>query len=726
MTKTQLMPASVSITKNGSSLKMSKLAYSLGNISVDMVRNIGIIAHIDAGKTTVTENMLYFTGYKYKIGSVDDGTTVMDWMDLERERGITITAAATTCYWRGYQMNVIDTPGHVDFTAEVERSLRVLDGGIVIFDAVAGVQSQSEVVWRQADKYRIPRICFVNKMDRTGASLSRTVDMIEKKLHTKVMLIQLPWGDEERFRGVIDLIEERAWSFDDDVSALSCSEIPPEYLGLVEEHREILLERLAEADEGFMAAYLGGGNILPADIKRALRRVTIELRGVPVLCGSGLRNKGIQPLLDAVVDYLPSPIDIPPVTGMEFRGDKKITRITSDDESFAALAFKITVDPFMGRMVYLRVYSGKIKTGAQVFNSTRERKERLGRLLRMQANHCEEVEESRSGDIVVALGLKNTFSGDTLCDIKEPILLEAISFPPPVISVALEARTKVEQGKIVEALSKLSEEDPTFKCYYDRETGQTIISGIGQLHLDVITERLRRDFNLDVKVGRPQVAYKETISKSVRSEGRFIKQVGGHGQYGHVWLEIEPAERNSGIQFISRMRGGVIPEEYVPAVEAGVRDAAERGSMAGYPLVDIKVTLVDGSFHEVDSSEIAFRMAGSIALKEGVKKCSPVLLEPVMRFEVVTPKEFLGDVLGGLDARRAQIENLETQGELMIIHGSIPLAETFGYVTSLRSATQGRAVHSVEFSHYVELPLAMADQVISRVRIVSPFTGRGR
>jgi elongation factor G len=677
------------------------------------IRNIGIIAHIDAGKTTITERVLYYTGRTYKVGEVDEGTAVMDWMEQERERGITITAAATTCYWLGHRINIIDTPGHVDFTAEVERSLRVLDGGVVIFDAVAGVQPQSETVWRQADSYRVPRICFVNKMDRVGADLHRTVAMMGELLRAKAVPIQLPLGEEKSFEGVIDLVENKAWIFPEGIDSLPVeTDIPQDYVKRAGEQRSILLERLAEEDAQLMEAYLEGHTITALEIKTALRRASLANKVVPVLCGSALRNKGIQPLLDAIVNYLPSPLDVPPVEGTHPKTGKVLTRPASEAAPFSALAFKVVSDPFVGRLVYFRVYSGKVKAKAQVLNSTREQKERLGRLLRMHANRREEVDEVYAGGIAAALGLKNTFTGDTLCDPAKPILLEAIRFPEPVISMAIEPKTKADQDRIGSALVKLTEEDPTFETSYDHETGQTIISGMGELHLEILLERMRREFGVEARTGRPQVAYKETITQPTQAEGRFIKQFGGRGQYGRVMLKLEPGERGSGFAFTNRIRAGSIPKEFIPAVEAGVKEALERGVLANYPIVDIKVTLYDGSFHEVDSSELAFKMAGSIALKEGVRRAKPTLLEPIMKLDVFTLEQFLGDILGDLDARRAQIEGIGVQGDTRVIQALIPLGETFGYATSLRSLSQGRATYSMEFHHYQELPPALLEQII--------------
>jgi len=679
---------------------------------LDHIRNIAIIAHIDAGKTTVTERILYYTGRTYKIGEVDEGTAVMDWMEQERKRGITITAAATTCYWQGHRINIIDTPGHVDFTAEVERSLRVLDGGVVVFDAVAGVEAQSETVWRQADRYKVPRICFINKMDRIGANFNRTLSMVEDRLKARPLPVQLPLGSEASFQGIIDLVENKAWSFDGrpDSDPLEVS-IPESAQAMCSKFHHELVEKLAEIDEQILGAYLGGNSITPAELRAGLRRVTLANKGIPILCGSALRNKGIQPLLDAIVSYLPSPLDIPPVRAIDSRLGVEVTRPVSDDAPFSALAFKVVSDPFMGRLVYLRVYSGRVGVGSQVFNATRGKKERIGRLLLMHANRREEVTEADTGAIVATLGLKNTFTGDTLCHSSQPVLLESIRFPEPVLSTAIEPKTRADQDKMGEALSRLAEEDPTFKVKYDEETGQTIISGMGELHLEVLVSRLLSEFRVGAKVGKPQVAYKETITIPVRAEGKFIRQTGGRGQYGHVCLQLEPGERGSGFQFVDCIKGAAIPKQYIPAAEAGIREAMESGVLAGYPVVDIKVSLYDGSYHEVDSSEIAFKMAGSMALKDGVRKAKPILLEPIMKLDIVTPEQFLGDIIGDLNSRRGRVEAIETHGEWCTIHSFIPLAETFGYTTNLRSLTQGRATHAMEFYQYQELPAELAEKI---------------
>ncbi len=683
---------------------------------LERIRNIGIIAHIDAGKTTLTERILYYTGRTYKLGDVDDGTAVMDWMAQERERGITITAAATTCHWLDHRINIIDTPGHVDFTAEVERSLRVLDGGIVVFDAVAGVEPQSETVWRQADRYGVPRICFVNKMDRIGADFHRTVDMIKERLGASALPIQLPLGAEGSFEGVIDIVAERMWVFSDDPNESPVAkDIPHDYEEVSSRYREELIERLAESDDRLMALYLEGGTINASAIKEALRRATIANRVVPVLCGSALRNKGIQPMLDAIIFYLPSPINVPPVVGIDPKSGKELQRSPTDGAPFSALAFKIVSDPFIGRLVYFRVYSGKVEAGAQVYNSRRERRERIGRLLQMHANRREEIRRVEAGDIAAALGLKDTFTGDTLCHPGAPIVLEAIRFPQPVLSVTIEPKSRADQDRLDDALTKLAQEDPTFIAYYDEEMGQTIISGMGELHLEVIVDRLLREFQVGANVGKPRVAYRETITVPVKVEGRFIKQTGGRGQYGHVWIELQPGGRGSGFEFVNEIKGAIIPKRYIPYVESGVREAMESGVLAGYPLVDIKATLYDGSFHEVDSSDIAFRIAGSMALKDGVRRAKPILLEPVMKMEVVTPEEFMGDILGDLNSRRGQVASIDSRGATKIIRCFIPLAETFGYATDLRSLSQGRATYVMEFHRYEELPQNLAEQLIVKV-----------
>ncbi|MDE2861308.1 MAG: elongation factor G [Chloroflexota bacterium] len=680
---------------------------------VDRIRNIGFIAHIDAGKTTVTERVLFFSGRTYKMGDVDQGTTVMDWMSQERERGITITAAATTCEWRDHRINIIDTPGHVDFTAEVERSLRVLDGGVVVFDAVAGVQPQSETVWRQADRYRVPRICFINKMDRVGAGFHRTVDMIAHRFKTNPVPVQLPVGEEDAFRGVVDLLEETAFMFGENGNYVPQeSPVPQEMLEEVRNYRDRLVEKVAETDDILMTKYLEEEPITTEEIRAALRRATISNALVPVLCGSALRNKGIQLLMDAICYYLPSPLDVSAMSGTRPGSGEEVLVEPDEDAPFSALAFKVMTDPHVGRLVYLRVYSGQAKSGASVYNSTKGMRERLGRVLSMHANRREETEVVSAGNIAAAVGLKNTFTGDTICTEGSPVVLESIRFPDPVVSVAIEPRSRMDQDKLIDSLIKLSEEDPTFRTSVDDETGQTIMAGMGELHLEVLVERLRREFQVAANIGRPRVSYREAITRPARAEGRFVRQTGGHGQYGHVWLEIEPLERNQGVQFENRIVGAAIPREFIPAVEKGAREALETGVMAGYPIVDVKVTLVDGSFHPVDSSEMAFKMAGSLAVKEGVRRASAVLLEPVMEIEVVTPGEFLGEVLSDLGGRRSRIRSIEGQESVQIVRAYVPLAETFGYITTLRSLTQGRASQSMEFDHYDEVPQGVAQDLV--------------
>ena len=687
---------------------------------LERIRNIGIIAHIDAGKTTATERILYYTGLTYKIGEVDEGTAVMDWMEQERERGITITAAAITCYWRDHRINIIDTPGHVDFTAEVERSLRVLDGGVVLFDGVAGVEAQSETVWRQADKYHVPRICFVNKMERLGADFHRTVSMIESRLKATPLPVQLPIGSGVSFKGIVDLIDGKAWTYEEAPDKVPQEiAIPESMQAQCNVYRQAMIEKLAEIDDHILVAYLEGDEIAATDLRQAVRKATLADKVVPVLCGSALQNTGVRKLLDAIVGYLPSPADMPPVRAVDTKAGSEVTRPASDEAPFSALAFKVVTDPYMGRLVYFRVYSGRVRAGAQIYNSTRSKSERIGRLLLMQSNRREELDVVDTGAIVATVGLKNTFTGDTLCQSNQPVILESIRFPEPVLSVAIEPRTRADQDKMGDALRKLTEEDPTFKVYNDEETGQTVIAGMGELHLEIITHRLLTEFGVGAKVGRPRVAYKETITLPVQSEGRFVRQTGGHGQYGHVIIEMEPTARGSGFEFTNRIRGATIPKQYIPAVGAGVKDAMETGVLAGYPMVDVKVALIDGSYHEVDSSELAFRVAGSMAFKNGVRKAKPVLLEPIMKLEVVTPKEYLGDIIGDLSAKRGRIELIETHGDTCIIQALLPLAETFGYATSLRSQTQGRATHSLEFHSYQELPNEVAGKITDTVGFVN-------
>jgi elongation factor G len=682
---------------------------------LDKIRNIGIIAHIDAGKTTTTERILFYTGRTYKVGEVHDGTAVMDWMVQERERGITITSAATTCQWNDHRINIIDTPGHVDFTAEVERSLRVLDGGVVVLDAVAGVEAQSETVWRQADRYGVPRICFINKMDRVGADFERTIGMIEERLGAKTVAIQLPLGKESLYRGVIDLIRKKAWIFPNEVTEKpEETDIPEDMVKEAGEARHRMIELLAESDDQLMLRYVDDKEISEEDIKGALRRLTISNRIVPVVCGTALRNKGIQLVLDAIVDYLPSPLEKPPLKAIEVASGNEMLLPANDDAPFSALAFKVVSDPFVGRLVYFRVYSGHVKVGAQIYNASRSNRERLGRLLLMHANRREEIDEVDAGSIAATLGLKNTFTGDTLCDASQPLLLENIKFPEPVISMAIEPKSKADQDKLGDALGRLAEEDPTFKIKSNDETGQTEIAGMGELHLEVLVDRMMREFGVQVNVGKPQVAYKETVTLAVEAEGRFIRQSGGHGQYGHCWLKVEPGERNSGFKFVNAVRGGDISKQYIPAIEAGVREALDTGGLSGYPLVDILVTVFDGSEHEVDSSEMAFKMAGSFALKEAVAKAKPAVLEPIMKVEVVTPSNFMGEVIGDINSRRGQIEGIDTHGETCVIHCLVPLAESFGYATSLRSLTQGRATYSLEFHQYREVPANILEEMLAK------------
>ena len=671
--------------------------------SMKCTRNIGFIAHIDAGKTTVSERVLFFGGRIYKIGGVDEGTTALDWMAQERERGITITSAATTCSWNGYTINIIDTPGHVDFTAEVERSLRILDGGVVVFDAVAGVQPQSETVWRQADRYNVPRICFVNKMDRVGADFHRTIDSIARRLQANPVAIQIPVGREDGFRGVIDLVEGRSLIFSDEVAEPPAEgPVPEELIEQFRIYRGQMVEKIAETDDELMVKYLDDREISEAEIKNALRKATIAYSLVPVICGSALRTRGIQPLLDAIGDYLPSPLDVPPVHGKDPRTGQEIELGPSEDAPFAALAFKTVTDSFIGRLVYFRAYSGTAKTGSMVLNASNGKRERLGRIVRMHAQHREEVEEVRAGEIAAAVGLKDTVTGDTICAISAPVVLETITFPEPVVSVAIEPRARADQDKLVEALGKLSDEDPTFKVAYDSETGQTIMSGMGELHLEVLTERMKREFKVEGNVGKPRVAYREAITSPSKVQGRLVRQTGGHGQYADVWIEMEPLERGAGIQFENKIRGGDIPAEYIPAVEDGVRSALNTGPLSGYPLVDIKVSLVDGSYHDVDSSKMAFQIAGSMAAKSAVLKSHPILLEPVMRLEVITPGAFLGEILGDLGRRRANIKNIEGQGDIQVVRATLPLFESFGYANALRSLSQGRASYTMEFESYEE------------------------
>lgn len=683
--------------------------------SLDLQRNIGIMAHIDAGKTTTTERILYYTGVNYKIGEVHDGAATMDWMEQERERGITITSATTQCFWKDYVINIIDTPGHVDFTIEVERSLKVLDGAVGVFCAVAGVQPQSETVWRQADKYKVPRVAFVNKMDRTGANFYRVLDMMNDRLGATPVAIQIPIGAEDKFQGVVDLIEMKGYIWDvegDFGMKYKEVEIPADLKDKAEEFRAKMIETAVEADEALMERYLEGGEITNDEIKAALRKGTCALQFNPVLCGTAFKYKGIQKLLDAVVEFLPSPLDIPAITGINPETNAEETRPASDDEPFAALAFKIMTDPYMGQLAYFRVYSGVFEAGNYVLNSTKDKKERIGRLLKMHSNKREEIKEIRAGDICATVGLKFTTTGDTLCDEKSPIILEAMEFPEPVISIAIEPKTKADQDKLSVALGKLASEDPSFRVRVDEETGQTVISGMGELHLEIIVDRLKREFKVEANIGNPQVAYRETFRKTVKTEGKYIKQSGGKGNYGHCWLEMTPLEAGKGFEFENKIVGGAIPKEYIPAIEKGVAEAMENGIVAGYPVVDFKVTVFDGSFHEVDSNEMAFKIAASMAFKDGMKQASPVLLEPIMKVEVVTPDEYMGDVMGDLNSRRGRIEGMNVQGNAQVINAMVPLKQMFGYSTELRSITQGRATYTMQFDHYEEVPANIAEEII--------------
>lgn len=686
-------------------------------VPLERTRNIGIMAHIDAGKTTTTERMLFYTGRVHRIGEVHDGAATMDWMVQEQERGITITSAATTCLWRNHRINIIDTPGHVDFTIEVERSLRVLDGAVAIFCSVGGVEPQSETVWRQADKYKIPRIAYINKMDRVGADFFRGMHMIRQKLGANPVAVQLPIGAEEKFRGIVDLIKNKAIIYLDELGTRSEeSQIPSDMLDQVAEYREMLLEAVAEADEDLMIKYLEGEELTGEEIKRGLRKATLAAKIIPVLCGSSFKNKGVQPLLDAVVDFLPSPVDVPAILGTDPETGLEDKRIAKDDEPFSALAFKIMADPYVGKLTFFRVYSGSLHSGSYVYNSTKNKRERIGRILQMHANHREEINEVYAGDIAAAVGLKITSTGDTLCDEHSPILLESIDFPEPVISVAIEPKTKADQEKMSMVLQKIAEEDPTFKISIDKETGQTIIRGMGELHLEIIVDRLLREFKVGANVGKPQVSYKETISQPAQSEGRFIRQSGGRGQYGHVKLKVEPLGLGTGYEFVNKIVGGVIPKEFIPAVDAGVREAMENGVLAGYQLTGVRVTLYDGSYHEVDSSEMAFKIAASIALKKAVEKAKPVLLEPVMAVEVICLEDYMGDVLGDLNSRRGRIEQMEARGITQVIHAKVPLREMFGYATDLRSLTQGRGTYTMQFDKYMEVPKNIADEIINKYR----------
>ncbi|MGD0622536.1 MAG: elongation factor G [Thermacetogeniaceae bacterium] len=674
-------------------------------VLLERIRNIGIMAHIDAGKTTTTERILYYTGRVCRIGEVDEGSATMDWMIQEQERGITITSAATTCFWRDFIINLIDTPGHVDFTAEVERCLRVLDGAIAVFDAVAGVEPQSETVWRQADDYHIPRIAYLNKMDRVGADFFRSTKSIRERLGANAVPVQLPIGSEDSFQGIIDLVTNKAIIYRDELGEVPDTiDVPPDYVNAKRRSREKLLEALAELDEALMEKYLNGDPISEQEIRAAIRKGTLTCRFVPVLCGSSRRNKGVQPLLNAVVDYLPSPLDVPPVRGIDPRTGETVERQPGDGHPLTALAFKVQSDPYSGKLVYIRVYAGTLQSGKAVYNATKGRRERIGRLVKMHANHREDVQEVFSGEIAVAVGLKEAVTGDTLCSEDRPVILEQIRFPEPVISIAIEPKTKADQDKMGAALYRLAEEDPTFRTYIDKETGQTLISGMGELHLEIIEDRLLREFNVDAYVGKPQVAYKETITRRCRGEGRFIRQTGGHGQYGHVLLELEPLPSGAGYEFVDATTGGVIPKEFIPAVDAGIKEAMENGVLSGYRMVDIKAVLTGGSYHEVDSSEIAFKIAGALGFRSAAEKGAPVLLEPVMSIEIVVPESYMGEVIGDLNARRGRVEATEMRGAVLAVRGFVPLAAMFGYSTDLRSLTQGRGNYVMQYSHYEQAP----------------------
>jgi elongation factor G len=693
-------------------------------VSLDKVRNIGIMAHIDAGKTTTTERILYYTGRVHRLGEVHDGAATMDWMEQEKERGITITSAATTCFWtpkygnfkdKKHRINIIDTPGHVDFTVEVERSLRILDGAVALYDAVAGVQPQSETVWRQANKYHVPRIAFVNKMDRVGANFFRCVEMMKERLGANAVPIQVPYGEGEAYKGSIDLLRMKAIVYDtEDGTSYKEFDVPAEYKEVTEKWRINMLEAVSEVNDHLMEKYLSGEEISEEEVRETLRKATLSSKIVPVLCGSAFKNKGVQFLLDAVVDYLPSPLDIPAIKGTHPKTGEEIERKVDDNEAFSALAFKIMTDPFVGRLTYFRVYSGKLTKGSYVLNSTTGTKERISRLVQMHANHREDIEEALTGDIVAAVGLKDTRTGDTLCDESKPIVLEKMSFPEPVIQIAIEPKTKADSDKLSASLQKLAEEDPTFRVSVDEETQQTIIAGMGELHLEIIVDRLKREFKVEANVGKPQVAYRETIRRKVEAEGKFVRQSGGKGQFGIVDLIIEPLERGKGFEFVNAIKGGAVPKEYIPAVQKGVESAMRDGILAGYPVQDVRVTLYDGKYHEVDSSEMAFEFAGSIGFKEGARRADPYILEPIMSVEITTPEEYMGAVMGDLNSRRGRIEGMTERGGAQIVSAKVPLAEMFGYSTDLRSMTQGRASYSMEFSHYEEVPRNIAEEIIEK------------
>jgi elongation factor G len=682
-------------------------------VSLEMTRNIGIMAHIDAGKTTTTERILFYTGRVHKIGETHEGAATMDWMAQEQERGITITSAATTCRWLDHRINIIDTPGHVDFTVEVERSLRVLDGSVTVFCAKGGVQPQSETVWRQADKYHVPRMAYVNKMDITGANFLGCVEQMKERLNANAVPIQLPIGAEDNFQGIVDLIKMKAFVHKDDLGKeIEEQEVPEDMKQEAEKYRSQMLEAAAEQDDELMMKYLEGGELTEEEIKQGLRKGTIANNIVPVCCGSSYKNKGVQELLNSIIDYMPSPLDIPHIKGEDMDGNE-VEAITGDDQPFAALAFKIATDPFVGKLCFFRVYSGTLESGSTVLNSTKNKKERIGRILQMHANHREDIDKVFAGDIAAAVGLKEVTTGDTLCDMAHPVILESMEFPEPVIDIAIEPKDKVASEKMGIALAKLAEEDPTFKTYTNHETGQTVIAGMGELHLDIIVDRLKREFKVEANVGKPQVAYKETIKEKVKVEGKFIRQSGGRGQYGHVWIEMEPLEPGSGVEFESKIVGGVVPKEYIKPIEEGIKEASESGVLAGYPVIDFKATLVDGSYHEVDSSEMAFKIAGSMAFKEGCKKAKSVILEPIMKVEVTVPEEYMGDVIGDINSRRGRMEGMEARSGSQIIRGFIPLSEMFGYATDLRSKTQGRGTYAMEPSHYEEVPKSVLETIVA-------------
>ncbi len=686
-------------------------------IAIEKYRNIGIIAHIDAGKTTTTERILFYTGITHKIGEVHEGEATMDWMEQERERGITITSAATTCYWKDHHINIIDTPGHVDFTVEVERSLRVLDGGVVVFDGKEGVEPQSETVWRQAEKYKVPRMCFINKIDKEGAVFEDALSSIWNRLTPNAVAIQYPLGLRGDFYGLIDLMKMKAYTFDGEMGEIIIEgEIPAEYVDKAKEWREKMVEKIAESDDALTEKFLAGEEISVEELKAALRKATIEVRLHPVMTGTALRNKGVQLVLDAVVDYLPSPVDIPPVTGIDAKTEQEVIRKTDDNEKFSALAFKVATDPFVGQLTFFRVYSGTVKAGSYVLNSTKNEKERIGRIVRMHANHREDIEDLTAGDIGALVGMKVTMTGDTLCDPEAPVILENIVFPEPVIDIAVEPKTKADQEKMGVALKKLSEEDPTFRVHTDEDSGQTILSGMGELHLDIIVDRMRREFKVEVNVGRPQVAYRETIREMAQAEGKYVRQSGGRGQYGHCWIRLEPNEQGKGYEFFDETKGGVIPQEFIKPINKGIEEATQTGVLAGYPVVDVKATVYDGSFHDVDSSEAAFKIAGSLAFKEAMRRAKPIILEPIMKVAVIMPESFMGDIVGDLNAKRGIIKEMTDRGEgnarVKEVTAEVPLASMFGYATQMRSMSQGRASYSMEFAHYAEVPRNVAEEIM--------------